>query len=154
MVLDPGTNQAVTNATKAAIDKVRGTKITDEGTNKGTFEPNQCTDMFNNSPLGLKGGYLLGSYIIWRDGTGVRDADDMDVCATGVPAWTTCCSHSPVVFICPGKFNQLSATDRYLTLIHEALHVAGQMEDKDSTVGPNDPPSSTQIGSDVKSACQ
>jgi hypothetical protein len=152
-ILDPITTQAVTNARKTAIEKTRGTKIVDEGTGKQTWEANECTNLFNNSPLGLKGAYLLGSYLVFRDGTGVKDGNNRDVCATGVPAWTTCCDHDPVVFICPGSYSRLTSERQAFTLIHEALHVAGQKEDTNTTVGPGDPPNTSQIGADVASAC-
>jgi hypothetical protein len=152
-VLNPTTGQNVNNAKNAAIQKLRGTKIVDEGTPKGTFEPNACTNLFLNSPLGMTGGQILGSYVTFRDGTNVKDSNNVNVCATNVPAWTTCCNHDRIVYICPGSFNSMSANDRMWTLIHEALHVGGQLEDKDTTVGPNDPPNSSQIGADVKKAC-
>ena len=142
---------AVSDAKSAAIEKLRGEKVTDM---KGVWEPNDCTRLFAGSPLGKAGAYLLGSYVVFRDGAGVKDANGTDQCATGsVTAWTKCCQHDPVVFICSDKFGGLSSNARITKLIHETLHVAGQFENTNSSVGPNDPPNPQQIDALVNAAC-
>jgi hypothetical protein len=158
MPLNPTTAQKLSSAKSAAIQKLKGDQEYDDGTGKPIWTPTACTDLFLNSPLSTAsnptpGAQLLGSYVVFRDGTGHRDANGIDQCAAGVAAWTTCCRHDPIVFICPGKFNGASIDDRVKYLIHETLHVAGQMEDGDGTVGPGDPPNSDQINADVDAAC-
>jgi hypothetical protein len=149
--LNMETQMFVSSAKDNAIAKLRGEKVTDL---KGVWEPNECTNLFLNSPLGKKGAYLLGSYVIFRDGTGKKDTQGVDQCATGtVAAWTTCCQHDPVVFICPNKFKASTTDDRVKYLIHETLHVGGQREDTDGTTGPGDPPNSSQINDAVAKAC-
>ena len=102
MPLSGATLTNVSAAKSAAVTKLRGEKVTDEGTPKGTWLPTACTDLFLNSPLGIPGAQLLSNYIVFRDGTGVKDSSGVDVCGTNtVAAWTTCCQHDPVVFICP-----------------------------------------------------
>jgi hypothetical protein len=153
-VLNPITSGYVTSAKGSAVTKLRGEKVTDPGTRKGTWLPTPCTDLFLNNPLGESGASLLGSYVVFRDGTGTKDAQGVDQCATGAfGAWTTCCQHDPVIFICPAKFNTSSPSDRIKYLIHETMHVAGQQEDKNGTVGPGDPPNSSQINDAVDTAC-
>jgi hypothetical protein len=57
------------------------------------------------------------------------------------------------VFICPLKFNPLSPNLQTTKLIHEALHVAGEPEDTNGTVGPGNPPNAGQIDDLVSNAC-
>jgi hypothetical protein len=141
----------VSSARNTAITKLRGEKVPDL---KGVWAPTPCTDLFLNSPLGKTGAFLLGSYVVFRDGTAVKDSQGVDQCSTGsVAAWTSCCQHDPVVFICPVKFEQSGSDDRIKYLIHETMHVGGQQEDKDGTVGPGDPPNSDQINQAVDEAC-
>lgn len=146
-VLSPAATMAVGNAKDKAREMVRGTRI-----DKGQWEPNHCTDLFAGNRLGLTGAQLL-AYMEYRDGTGVLDQNNVDVCATGKAAWTTCCQHDRVVFICSAKFLQLSTSERARKLLHEALHVAGQLEDKNGSVGPGNPPSTGQIDDLVRDAC-
>lgn len=141
----------VSSAKNSAVTKVRGEKVPDL---KGVWEATPCTNLFLNSPLGRSGAYLLGSYVVFRDGTGLKDSQGVDQCALGtVAAWTSCCQHDPVVFICPIKFKQSGPSDRVKYLIHETMHVGGQQEDKDGTVGPGDPPNSDQINALIEKAC-
>ncbi|HEX8152801.1 MAG TPA: hypothetical protein VF698_06745 [Thermoanaerobaculia bacterium] len=149
--LDAETGAKVQSAETDAYDKLRRERLADGPA--GSTLPNDCADLFLEAPWSERGAWLVSSYIIYRNGTGVIGNDGTTPCASGVPAWTTCCRHEPYVFICPSAFNGLSATDRALTLIHEALHVAGQREDKNSTFGPSDPPSSGQINAAVRAAC-
>jgi hypothetical protein len=152
-VLDPTTLNAVNGAKQSAISKVRGERVSDPGTPKGTWLPTKCTDLFLNSPLGYTGAYLLGNYLVYRDGTGVKDTAGVDQCALGRAAWTTCCQHDPIVYICSTQFTRLSPDDRAKILIHEAMHVGGQQEDKNGSVGPGDPPNTGQISDAVNNAC-
>jgi hypothetical protein len=133
--LDPETTMARDSARKLAIEKLRGEKVTDL---KGVWEANECTNLFLNSPLGRSGASLLGSYVVFRDGTGKKDAQGVDQCATGISAWTTCCQH---------------VSDRAGILIHETMHVGGQREDTNGTTGPDDPPNTSQIKDAVNKAC-
>jgi hypothetical protein len=145
-----GTNKQLADQAKSnAIVKLKGDKVEDM---KGQYEPNACTALFDNAPLSMSGLEMVSTYISFRDGTGVRDAAGDVPCNTAA-AWTLCCEHDPVVFICPAQFNLLSSRARTAVIIHEAMHVAGQMEDRNGTVGPGDPPSSGQIDANVKAAC-
>lgn len=149
--LTGATWMAFDRAQDVAVAKLRGEKV--DGV-KGQWLPNRCTDLFAGSPLGYPGGYLVGTYIKYRNGTGVKDDNNKDVCATGtVSAWTKCCVHYPVVFICPSHFMRLTEEGRALKLIHEALHVAGQPEDTNSTTGPGNPPNPGQLDEAVRKAC-
>lgn len=139
----------LTQAKGAATTRLRGTLA-----DTHIFEPDACTELFANSPLEMRGIDVLSS-IIWRDGTGVKDANNYEVCSSA-DAWTMIPSngqHARVVFICPGNFNVGDKNRRAVVLIHEALHVAGQVEDKTGTVGPEDPPTTAQITANVKAAC-
>jgi hypothetical protein len=153
MPLNTTTSQKVSSAKSEAINRLRGEHIVDDGTGKGTWVPTECTDLFLNSPLGKTGAQLLSNYIVFRDGTGLRDSAGRTPCSEGAAAWTTCCTHDPVVYICPSQFNAAGLDARVKYLIHEALHVGGQQEDQDTTVGPGDPPNSSQINNDVAAAC-
>jgi hypothetical protein len=150
----PGTIlNSITSAKVSAAKTKAQARLRGERVDKGQWAPTECTDLFANSPLGLTGAQMF-AYMEFRDGTGVKDAKNVDVCASGtVSAWTTCCTHDPVVFICPLKFNPLSAELQTIKLIHEALHVAGEPEDTDGTVGPGDPPNRSQIDDLVTKAC-
>lgn len=151
MALSGATNMAVQSARSTAITKLRGEKVPDM---KGVWESTQCTRLFTGNPLGEPGAQILGSYVIFRDGTGVRNENNVDVCATGnVSVWTKCCQHDPVVFVCPSQFIGLSPSQRITKLIHETLHVAGQFENTNGGVGPGDPPNPSQIDAVVDEAC-
>lgn len=126
---------------------MRGERI-----DKGQWEPTRCTDLFAGNPMGMSGMQML-AYIELRDGTGVKNERNVDVCATGQSAWTKCCLHEPVVFLCSSRFKTLDPDTAARKLIHEALHVAGQPEDGDASVGPGDPPNTTQIDEIVRKAC-
>jgi len=126
-VLSGAADMAVRSAKGSAVTKLRGEKVPDM---KNTWLPTKCTDLFANAPLGRRGADLLGRDLIFRDGTGVRDSNNIDVCATGTASlWTQCCQHYPVVFVC-SSFPNLSTKQRITKLIHEAMHVAGQLEDR------------------------
>lgn len=151
MPLSGAAGMAVTSAKNTAITKLRGEKVPDM---KGVWLPTRCTDLFAANPLGHPGAYILGNYVVFRDGTGVKNEKNIDVCAEGnSSAWTKCCQHDPVVFICPAEFAALSPSQRSTKLIHETLHVAGQFEDLDGSVGPGDPPNTSQIDAVVNAAC-
>ncbi|HEX7829230.1 MAG TPA: hypothetical protein VF787_06215 [Thermoanaerobaculia bacterium] len=149
MPLSGTTYSNFTNAKGLATTKLRGTLV-----DTHVYEPNACTELFDNSPMEMRGIDVLAT-IIWRDGTGVRDADNNLVCSTA-DAWTMIPpdgQHARVVFICPNNFNTGDRNRRAAVIIHEALHVAGQLEDKTGTVGPGDPPTTGQISANVKAAC-
>jgi hypothetical protein len=145
--LAPNVSVALNHAKDNARDVVRGERV-----GKGQWLPNRCTDLFAGNPLGLTGAQLL-AYMVFRDGTGVKNENNVDVCATGMSAWTKCCQHDPVVFVCSAKFLTLSPDERARKVLHEALHVAGQFEDTNGSVGPGDPPNTTQIDDIVRNAC-
>lgn len=132
--------------------ETRGDRVFNDGTGKYEIVENECSDLFNASPLDMRGPEVLAN-IIWRGGEGVNDASGNAPCdQPGTALWTTCCSHSPYVFVCD-SFKSLPSSTQTAIVIHEAMHVAGQLEDQDSTTGPGDPPNSTQITDQVKAAC-
>ena len=147
--LTPTQNFAVTSARNQAVSwlvDLQGGGRTD------------CEALFGGSPL-LKNSWvnhpvmLLSEYIIFANGEGVRDSTGSKPCSGAVDAWTLCCGHSRIVFIC-NSFTDLGPRDRARRLIHEALHVAGQREENtDFTAGPNDPPHTQQIDQVVRAAC-
>lgn len=138
------------SAKSGATVKLRGEKVPDM---KGVWEPTACTMLFHNNPMGRSGADLMANYVILRDGTGVKDSAGNEPCKSNVAAWTTCCNHDRYVFICPSKFDGLSSSQRQAILIHEVMHVAGQMEDGTTSVGPGDHPTSPNITAEVEAAC-
>lgn len=117
---------------------------------KGRTFPSKCADLFLETPLGLEGYELLGNgYVVFRGGEGLQDQNGVVQCASGVPAWTTCCDHSKYVFIC-NSFKMLSARQQTNVIIHEVLHVAGQRE---GSGYPASSPSPEQIRDRITSAC-
>lgn len=139
----------VANANQTAQVRVKG----DKDPYSNFWLPDECTALFSNSPLGMNGYSLLNSYITYRHGEGVQDANGKVPCSEGNAAWTSCCDHKKYVFIC-NSFANLSMSERANVLIHEAMHVAGQREDQTGTVsGPSDPPNTTQIQDMVRSVC-
>lgn len=136
-----------------AIEKVR--RIREPGSSPPLFLPNACFDLFAGNPTGKTGGDLLANYIIPRYG---QNMPGSPCSRPGVYAFSksaaTLGAHRPYVYLCDrftesGRTSQSSAE----TLIHEALHVAGQLEDDDGSIGPGDPPNSTNINDAVKAAC-
>lgn len=139
---------AVDSANNSAVRKTRGERIFDEGSGNYYYVSNKCSELFDGSEFNDNGSYLLRSYIEYRDGTGVASGGGTP-CSEGAAAWTTLGNHSKYVFICSSFLNMTSA-DRTARLIHEALHVAGQREDEDSSTLP---PSDNKITTAVKEAC-
>lgn len=139
-------------AKSAARSKLKRKRIPDF--DPPTLAPTTCTEMFENSPLGMTGIDLLLNYAIFRDGQDVADASGVKPCkvSSARAAWTTCCSHDPVVYLCDG-FYSLGSSSAAIVLIHELLHVAGQLEDGTTTTGPGNPPTTNQIQSTVTQAC-
>jgi hypothetical protein len=119
---------------------------------KPFYTPNECTALFLNNEMGRMGADLVQNYLNPRYGQGVKDADGNTPCSQAISAWTTCCNHDPDIMVCD-SFKNLSTSAAAAILIHEAMHVAGQPEDKTSSVGPNDPPTTTQITARIKEAC-
>jgi hypothetical protein len=149
MPLPPATLLKVNQAHAVAKALVAG----DYDPSTGFRIPNECTMLFNGNLLGQSANSVMGS-VKYRSGTGVQDQAGNTPCNASVAAWTTCCNHSPYVFICDSKFNGLPASEQPYYLIHEAMHVAGQLENGTGTVtGPSDPPNSEQITALVKKAC-
>jgi predicted metallopeptidase len=62
------------------------------------------------------------------------------------------CTHDKYVRVCD-SFLSLSFNDRIAILIHEAMHVGGQIENPSGNTGGTTPPSSPQISDVVKLAC-
>jgi hypothetical protein len=139
---------AVDNANASAVRKTHGDRIFDEGSSTYYYVPNECSELFDGSEFNDNGSYLLRSYIQYRDGEGV-ESGGRTPCSEGAAAWTTLGNHSKYVFICPSFLN-MTSSDRTARLIHEALHVAGQREDEDSSTLP---PSDNKITTAVKEAC-
>jgi hypothetical protein len=119
---------------------------------KPYYTPNECTKLFLNNPMGRMGADLVQNYVNPRYGQGVKASDGSTPCSQGVSAWTTCCAHDPDVMVCD-SFKNLSTSAAAVIVIHETMHVAGQPEDKTSSVGPNDPPTTSQITARIKEAC-
>jgi hypothetical protein len=117
------------------------------------FEPDECTELFDSSPLGISGKGLLSSYVTFRSGTNLQDSKGNVPCNDpNVALWTVCCEHSPYIFICDSFKNHTTSSATAL-LIHELMHIGGQTEDKNGTIGAGDPPNTSQITAAVRSAC-
>lgn len=142
----------VGSANSAAARKVHGDRVYDDLSGKYIYEPTPCTDLFYGSKFNEDGWSLLNYYISYRYGEGVRDSHGSVPCASGAAAWTECCNYQKYVFICDA-FKNMSASTQQAILIHEAMHVAGQLEDGSSTSGPGDPPNTSEITSTVRAAC-
>jgi len=108
-----------------------------------------CSVLFENSPLGMTGGALLGNYAIFRYDNGTVPGS---ICGPSTFAWVQGSTGSPVIFLCDGFFQFAPPTSSFF-LIHELLHVAGQMEDTTPSAGPGDPPTTNQIQVIVEEAC-
>ncbi len=142
-------NFKVTNANTTAKVEAKG----DKDPYSTFWIPDECSALFNSAPLHMSGYSILDGYVIYRHGEGVKDAAGNTPCSSGAAAWTSCCEHKPYVFIC-NAFGNLSAAEQANTLIHEALHIAGQREDGSTTVGgPSDPPNPGQIQDKVRAVC-
>lgn len=111
-----------------------------------------CHRLFHGNPMGMGPYNLLADYVIIRNGEGVKDNSGNIPCNLGYPAWTKCCSHSPYIFVC-NQFENLPESTAAAILIHEVLHVAGQREDTDTSIGPGDPPNTHQLTEGVRKAC-
>lgn len=126
----------------------------------GPFEnrrPTTCTALFRNSPLGVAGKTLLDEnapfHAIFRKGENCTLPNGQpSPCSSSIAAFTTCCNHSPYVYLCD-SFADYSHTDGGIRLIHELLHVAGQREDTSTTTGPGNPPTTNQLNDLVREAC-
>ena len=57
------------------------------------------------------------------------------------------------VFVCDRALSDFPPQTVSLFLIHESLHVAGQLEDQTTSNGPGNPPTSGQITDIVDEAC-
>ncbi len=115
--------------------------------------PTSCSMLFDNSPLGMSGVEILNGYVVFRRGEGVTHGSNVKPCenpTTG--AWTTCCNHDRVIFLCD-RFAGFATSFAATLLIHEGLHVAGQLEDTSPSTGPGDPPTAGQLTSAVEAAC-
>lgn len=129
-------------------------EVKEPDTPPGTRFATTCSALFENNPMGRKGADLLANYVIFRDGTGVKAPGTQTVvCNSDTKAWTTCCLHNRVVYLCNSFGATTNIDELAYFLIHETLHVAGQKEDLNTTVGPGNPPSSGQIQDVVRAAC-
>jgi hypothetical protein len=142
---------AMDRARKAAFAKLRREKMLDAP--PGSYEPNDCADLFNEAPWSENGAYIVNNYAVYRNGEGVTDHEGNVPCSEGANAWTRCCNHSKYVFLC-ARFKSLPAGEMARVLIHEALHVAGQNEDHTYTVSATDAPTTSQISDAVRAVCQ
>ena len=151
---NPLTSQQVVKlnvAKNKAITKLRYYRIPD--IYPPVNVPTTCSALFDNSPLGKTGVEILNEYSAFRNGEGVQNASGAKPCDnSSVGAWTTCCDHDRVVYLC-GSFAGASTSYASTLLIHEALHVAGQMEDSSTTTGPGNPPTTNQLTKSVEAAC-
>lgn len=135
-----------------AITKMRRQRASDPSLPPGTTLATTCSALFEGSPLGREGADLIQNYVVFRDGTGVKAPDGTVPCNADTRAWTTSGFHDPVVYLCD-SFATTNSTEAAYYLIHETLHVAGQMEDRDSAFGPDEPPNTAQIQAVVRDAC-
>lgn len=144
---------AVSQANTAAKNAVRGDQQYSPEL-KWYYVPNACTKLFYGSTYSQDGYQLLNGYITYRNGEGVRDPNNANriPCNEGVSAWTTCCNHDKYVLICNSFLNQ-TGPNRTATLIHEAMHVAGQRETVGGNNGDQTPPNPAQLTEAVKAAC-
>lgn len=119
--------------------------------------PTTCSLLFRHSPLGLAGKTLLDDsapfHALFRNGQNCTLPNGgPSPCSSGVAAVSSCCTHSPYIYLCD-SFSNLNQTEGGLLLIHELLHVAGQMEDTTTTTGPGNPPTTNQLNDLVRAAC-
>lgn len=112
----------------------------------------ECRKLFEGNRLGLHPVGLMMEKIEYRNGEDAKSGRRRP-CKEGIGAWVPSYrEHSPYVMLCSG-FRHLETLDAARLLVHEALHVAGQAEDRNGTVGPGDPPSSAKIDELVQRAC-
>jgi hypothetical protein len=144
---------AMSSIVSGAQNRAKSLVAGDRDPSTGFRIPNECTFLFNGNLLGKSASSIMAS-VLFRSGTGLKDSSGREPCADpNVSAWTQCCNHSPYVFICD-RFTNLSPSEQAYTLIHEAMHVAGQRENGTTSVtGPNDPPNADQITNTVQKAC-
>lgn len=137
--LEPEMATAVTTAKKVALYRLEN-------------DP-ECAALFANNPLNKTPRQIL-SAISWRDGQYMKDGHGRNICDQGVIfAFTSQEAGHAEVYICP-VFDQLDAASQAAVVIHEALHVAGQTEERGSNAsGPGNEPSSWQISNLVAKAC-
>ena len=145
----------VDRARNTAKTKIHGERVYDPEFGKNIFVPNDCTKLFWGSQFSDDGYSLLNSYVVFREGSGVHDPNNPDSvpCSEGKAAWTTCCNFSKYVYICGSNFSSQTASHQAMILIHEVMHVAGQLENKTGNQGDTTPPSPGQIDQAVKDAC-
>ncbi len=112
-------------------------------------EHETCRSLFANSPLTENPEWLL-SKIQWRNGQNAPEStcDEPESVATHVGQ-----SHNIQVLLCP-NFVNLNDGQAAVIILHEALHVAGQRENGDGSVGPGNPPGSASISRAVADACE
>ncbi|HEV7240619.1 MAG TPA: hypothetical protein VGQ36_15380 [Thermoanaerobaculia bacterium] len=153
MPLETVVAMAVNQANNTAKNKVRGDRRYDPEI-KYYYTPNNCTRLFYGSSFSESGYELLNGYIRYRNGEAVSDPNQSTriPCNEGIAAWTMCCEHGKYVLIC-NEFMNYGPDDRVATLIHEAMHVAGQRETAGGNNGDQTPPSTSQIMAAVKAAC-
>ena len=113
----------------------------------------KCRKLFDGAPLTTNPTNLILENMIKRNGEGVEGPGGVTPCdSSSIKVWTTCCSHTPVLYFC-NSFSSVNALQAGRLIIHEALHVAGQRENSSASAGPNDPPNPSGINSAVSKAC-
>jgi hypothetical protein len=140
----------VTAAKSDAQGRLKRWKALDGSTTKETT----CSALFFGNKLGLPGRTILGS-AIFRYGQNYS-VNGVFPC-TQIPGTylffdLTRGHHNPYVFVCDG-FAQFAGESAGTMVIHEILHMSGQLEDPDGSLGPGDPPNSNQIQQTVEAAC-
>jgi hypothetical protein len=145
----------VGRAANNAKTKLHGDRVNDPEMGKNIYVPNNCTRLFQGSKFNEDGYSLLNGFVSFRSGDGVYDPNNPTSvpCNEGRAAWTTCCTHSKYVYICGASFSALTVNDQTKVVIHETLHVAGQLEAVGGNTGGTTPPSPAQIDQAVKDAC-
>lgn len=115
-----------------------------------------CSQLFGNANYNMHDGvYIIRDFTIYRDGTNAFEGGQR-LCVGSRPAYTR--QHGRRVLLCREAFLAQSPNEAATTIIHEALHTAGQAECRVARpAGPNgNPPAcptTEMINDTVRRAC-
>lgn len=85
-----------------------------------------CAQLFANTSYNMHNGvYIIRDFTIYRDGTNTLEAGRR-LCVGSRPAYTR--QHGRRVLLCRDAFLGQTESEAAITIIHEALHTAGQSE--------------------------
>lgn len=154
-------NGRITTATEVAKRMVAPKKIKPPDiTEPHYFVQTTCTALFWNNRLGVDSQTAFNA-ARFVNGTGYRTVVNgqlVDGCSA--LSGTTYAFVDPnrgpndrYIFLCPSFFG-IAPPDNALMMIHEVLHITGQTENRTSSAGPGDPPSSAGIQAAVEAACE